>query len=158
MRSVFILASLTVMASCGPKYDPPLGTGFEYVNQDPRVEYVGRDACKDCHSQAYEVWSKTGHAHATDSIVNPKERAGIQRHFDPELEIVTIATPSGAHLEPALAAAAAGKHLIVEKPIEITVERIDRQVARRGRHRQRTGCRRHGPFHGGTGLRRRGAR
>lgn len=48
---------------------------------------------------------------------------------DPELEIVTIATPSGAHLEPALAAAAAGKHVICEKPLEITVERVDRMIA-----------------------------
>ena len=44
---------------------------------------------------------------------------------DPELEIVTIATPSGAHLEPALAAARAGKHVICEKPLEITPSRID---------------------------------
>ncbi|MCC6884820.1 MAG: Gfo/Idh/MocA family oxidoreductase [Verrucomicrobiales bacterium] len=47
---------------------------------------------------------------------------------DPKLEIVTIATPSGAHLEPALAAAAAGKHIIVEKPIEVTPERIDQMI------------------------------
>ena len=44
---------------------------------------------------------------------------------DPELEIVTIGTPSGAHLEPALAALKAGKHVICEKPLEITTERID---------------------------------
>lgn len=44
---------------------------------------------------------------------------------DPELEIVTVGTPSGAHLEPSLAALNAGKHVIVEKPLEITVERID---------------------------------
>ena len=43
----------------------------------------------------------------------------------PELDIVTICTPSGAHLEPSLAAAKAGKHLIVEKPIEVTIEKID---------------------------------
>ncbi len=48
---------------------------------------------------------------------------------DPELEIVTIATPSGAHLEPALAAARAGKHVICEKPLEITPERIDQMIA-----------------------------
>src|SRR5436305_69724 len=30
----------------------------------------------------------------------------------PGLEIVTIATPSGAHLEPAIAAAEAGKHVL----------------------------------------------
>jgi len=43
----------------------------------------------------------------------------------PELDIVNICTPSGAHLEPALAAVAAGKHLIVEKPLEVTLSRCD---------------------------------
>jgi UDP-N-acetyl-2-amino-2-deoxyglucuronate dehydrogenase len=47
----------------------------------------------------------------------------------PGLEIVTICTPSGLHLDSALPAAAAGKHLIVEKPLEITVERCDRIIA-----------------------------
>jgi predicted dehydrogenase len=48
---------------------------------------------------------------------------------DPELDIVTIATPSGAHLEPAVAAAKAGKHVVCEKPLEITPERIDLMIA-----------------------------
>jgi UDP-N-acetyl-2-amino-2-deoxyglucuronate dehydrogenase len=48
---------------------------------------------------------------------------------DPELEIVTIGTPSGAHLEPALAALNAGKHVICEKPLEITVARVDQLMA-----------------------------
>ncbi len=48
---------------------------------------------------------------------------------DPELEIVTVGTPSGAHLEPSLAALNAGKHVICEKPLEITVERIDELMA-----------------------------
>ena len=43
----------------------------------------------------------------------------------PDIHIVCVTTPSGAHLEPALAAIKAGKHLVVEKPIEITVERVD---------------------------------
>jgi len=43
----------------------------------------------------------------------------------PDLDIVTICTPSGAHLDPALAAAKAGKHVVVEKPLEVTIERID---------------------------------
>ena len=47
---------------------------------------------------------------------------------DPELDIVTIATPSGAHLEPALAAAAAKKHVVCEKPLEVTTERIDQMI------------------------------
>lgn len=43
----------------------------------------------------------------------------------PEIDVVCITTPSGAHLEPALAAVRAGKHVVVEKPIEITTERAD---------------------------------
>lgn len=44
---------------------------------------------------------------------------------DPEIQIVTICTPSGAHMDPAIAAARAGKHVIVEKPLEVTTERCD---------------------------------
>ena len=48
---------------------------------------------------------------------------------DPAVEIVTIGTPSGAHIEATLAAAEAGKHIIVEKPLEITLERCDQMIA-----------------------------
>ena len=44
---------------------------------------------------------------------------------DPKVDAVTIATPSGAHMEPAVAAARAGKHVLVEKPLEITLKRCD---------------------------------
>jgi len=42
-----------------------------------------------------------------------------------DLHVVCIVTPSGAHLEPALQAIQAGKHLIVEKPLEINLQRVD---------------------------------
>ena len=44
---------------------------------------------------------------------------------DKEIDIVTIATPSGLHMEPSIAAAEAGKNVICEKPMEVTTERID---------------------------------
>jgi len=44
------------------------------------------------------------------------------------VDAVVITTPSGAHREPALIAAAAGKHVVVEKPLEITAERCDQIV------------------------------
>lgn len=47
----------------------------------------------------------------------------------PGLDVVIITTPSGAHMEPAVAAANAGKHVVVEKPLEITPERCDRIIA-----------------------------
>ncbi|MCX5685396.1 MAG: Gfo/Idh/MocA family oxidoreductase, partial [Planctomycetota bacterium] len=43
----------------------------------------------------------------------------------PDIDIVCITTPSGAHLGPALAAIRAGKHVVVEKPLEITTARAD---------------------------------
>ncbi len=44
---------------------------------------------------------------------------------DPDVHAVSICAPSGAHLDPAVAAAQAGKHVIVEKPLEVTTERCD---------------------------------
>jgi UDP-N-acetyl-2-amino-2-deoxyglucuronate dehydrogenase len=44
------------------------------------------------------------------------------------LDVVCICTPSGMHLEPGLAAVKAGKHLMVEKPIEINVSRADQLI------------------------------
>ena len=43
----------------------------------------------------------------------------------PGLDVVCICTPSGAHMEPAVQAAKAGKHVVVEKPLEITLPRCD---------------------------------
>ncbi|MHC4394834.1 MAG: Gfo/Idh/MocA family protein [Planctomycetota bacterium] len=45
-----------------------------------------------------------------------------------QVDIVAIASPSGFHLEPSVAAAQAGKHVICEKPLEITLERIDTMI------------------------------
>ncbi len=48
---------------------------------------------------------------------------------NPAIQVVTIGTPSGAHMEPAVAAAKAGKHVIIEKPLEITLKRCDAIIA-----------------------------
>ena len=45
-----------------------------------------------------------------------------------DIDVITICTPSGAHLEPCLAAAAVGKHVICEKPLEVTTNRIDAMI------------------------------
>jgi len=49
---------------------------------------------------------------------------------DPEIEAVCITTPSGVHKETAFAAIDAGKHVLIEKPIEITGPLGDEIVAR----------------------------
>src|SRR5687768_1536952 len=45
-----------------------------------------------------------------------------------DIDIVYVVTPNALHLEHALAAAAAGKHVFCEKPMEISVERCQQMV------------------------------
>ena len=47
---------------------------------------------------------------------------------DSEIDAISIATPSGCHFEPALAAIRAGKHVLIEKPMEITEDRIQQLI------------------------------
>lgn len=54
---------------------------------------------------------------------------------DPHVDVVSIATESGNHAHMGIAAVRAGKHIIVEKPVDITPSRIDalqREVERAG--------------------------
>jgi predicted dehydrogenase len=48
---------------------------------------------------------------------------------DPEIDLVTIATPDHAHADIAVAAAKAGKHLIIEKPLTTSLADADRVIA-----------------------------
>lgn len=52
-----------------------------------------------------------------------------------DVDVVIVTTPSGAHMEPAVAAAQAGKHVVVEKPLEITLERCDRIIDACAKHK-----------------------
>jgi hypothetical protein len=36
-------------------------------------DLVGPQSCRTCHAQAYEIWAKSPHAHATDSLT-PEQR------------------------------------------------------------------------------------
>lgn len=47
---------------------------------------------------------------------------------DPEIQAVSICTPSGLHAKIGIAAAKAGKHVLCEKPLDITLERIDELI------------------------------
>ena len=77
-------------------------------------------ACFDAIPQA-------AHRYAKQSGCVAYEKLGEMLR-DPQVDIVTICTPSGAHMEPAVAAAKAGKHVIIEKPLEITLRRCDKII------------------------------
>ena len=46
-----------------------------------------------------------------------------------DIDLITVGTPSGTHAEIAIAAAQAGKHCLAEKPLDVTLERIDEAIA-----------------------------
>lgn len=48
---------------------------------------------------------------------------------DPGIDAVSVCTPSGLHAEVGVPALLAGKHVIIEKPMEVTVEACDRLLA-----------------------------
>ncbi|MGB6455553.1 MAG: Gfo/Idh/MocA family oxidoreductase [Streptosporangiaceae bacterium] len=45
-----------------------------------------------------------------------------------DVNVVSVCVPSGLHAEVGIRAAAAGKHLVVEKPIDVSVEAADRLI------------------------------
>lgn len=59
---------------------------------------------------------------------------------DESVDAVIVATPSGLHMESAIAAANAGKHVLCEKPLEINTERIDAIIEACEKNHVKLGC------------------
>jgi predicted dehydrogenase len=72
-------------------------------------------------SKASIMAQKYGIEEATIDVENLLRRGDI--------DAVTICTPSGVHADLAVAALNAGKHVVVEKPIDVSLEAADRIVA-----------------------------
>jgi predicted dehydrogenase len=47
---------------------------------------------------------------------------------NPDVDVVYVVTPNGLHLDNALVAAKAGKHVLCEKPMEVSVERCQQMI------------------------------
>ena len=77
-------------------------------------------ACFDSVPDRAEAFATEAHCKAYSNLA--------QMLADPRVDAVTVATPSGAHMEPAVAAARAGKHVIIEKPLEVTLKRCDKII------------------------------
>jgi UDP-N-acetyl-2-amino-2-deoxyglucuronate dehydrogenase len=58
-------------------------------------------------------------------LAGPDAAALIAR---PDVDVVCVTTSAGVHLEPALVAIRAGKHVVVEKPLEVTLARLDEML------------------------------
>jgi UDP-N-acetyl-2-amino-2-deoxyglucuronate dehydrogenase len=72
------------------------------------------------------------HARAIRSL--PEAAAGWSTDYQavlagPGIDAVSICTPSGTHADLAVAALQSGKHVMVEKPIDVSLEAADRILA-----------------------------
>jgi len=103
-------------------------------SKKPGIGIVGCGNISDTHADAVSemntcdlVAACTRNPQSLDSFCNKYFITPYQSYdeflADPALDIVTICTPSGTHLDYGKKAAEAGKHVIVEKPIEISLKR-----------------------------------
>ena len=81
------------------------------------IEHAQVVACLDINEERSNAFAEQYHCTGYSDINKFLAHEGMS--------VVTICTPSGLHLESALLAAKAKKHLIIEKPIEITGARCD---------------------------------
>ncbi len=109
------------------------------VKKKLRIGIIGCGVIADVHAQAIRESNNTVLAAAfSRSEKNARpfgERHGISWYTDWEnfiseadLDAVSICTPSGNHLDYGEKAARTGKHVIVEKPIEVTLQRARRLI------------------------------
>ena len=93
-----------------------------------KIGIIGAGVIADFHAQAIQAMEGRNllrllpERMKSTSLCVQVRLSGLlrSRHFlaHPEMEVVTICSVSGAHLEHATAAANAGKHIICEKPLE----------------------------------------
>ena len=104
------------------------------------VGLVGAGAIGESHAEALREIAEA----RLVAVAEPREDAGraLAREHDAEwhagietllaradVDVVLLATPSGLHPDQAVRAAGAGKHVITEKPMAITLDGADRMIA-----------------------------
>ncbi|HLN86256.1 MAG TPA: Gfo/Idh/MocA family oxidoreductase, partial [Candidatus Limnocylindrales bacterium] len=81
------------------------------------LPYIKITAAADTRPDALEKFSAVYHGETYTSVQAMCEQAGI--------DAVYVATPNPLHAEHAIAAARSGKHIIVEKPMAMSLVECD---------------------------------
>jgi UDP-N-acetyl-2-amino-2-deoxyglucuronate dehydrogenase len=100
---------------------------------------IGAGTISDIHARAIEA-IPGAKLFGVYSINKNKSLAFAERHHcisydsldelvgNPAIDIVCICTPSGIHLDPSIRCIEAGKHCMIEKPLEVTLEKCDQVI------------------------------
>ncbi|MFP4500468.1 MAG: Gfo/Idh/MocA family protein [Candidatus Hydrogenedentota bacterium] len=103
-----------------------IGCGWvaeEYIKafvKDPRSEVRALVSRSETRPQAYKA------RYGLDCMVTHDAEAMLERG---DIDIVAVCTPHDEHTPYVVAAANAGKHIIIEKPVALTMEEVRRQQA-----------------------------
>lgn len=112
---------------------------MEVVQISYKIGIVGAGAAAGLHAKALQGVKKA----SLESVYNRSPAHGKEfaqewgiDHFQDyqkflsakNLDYIVVCTPTGTHLEFALTAAEAGKNLVIEKPLETTVDRCDKII------------------------------
>jgi UDP-N-acetyl-2-amino-2-deoxyglucuronate dehydrogenase len=112
-----------------------------------RIGIVGCGAISTQHIEAIEALEETSLAGVVDASAERARETGERRGVPwftrledllarDDVDSISVCTPSGLHAEKALAGVRAGKHVLVEKPIALSVGDAD-AVVREARERGR---------------------
>ena len=119
------------------------GTGGEGKVDSPTVNFaiLGAGMVAEYHLNAIQECADLGARLVGVGHYNPARYEEIAQRFgaparaydellaDPEVDAVCICTPSGQHAQQAIAAASSGKHVLVEKPMALSLADADAMIA-----------------------------
>jgi UDP-N-acetyl-2-amino-2-deoxyglucuronate dehydrogenase len=104
-----------------------------------RIGILGAGGISDTHARAARAIAGVEvvavHGTNRDKTVALAQKAGAVAYDDLEaflahpMDVVAIGSPSGVHAEQAIAAVRHGLHVLVEKPLDISTDRIDTVIA-----------------------------
>lgn len=107
-----------------------------------KVGIIGAGFIADIHAHAYKKYVRDAEVVAVASPTPGKAAKFAAEHGIPDayddyralleradIDMVTLALPNDLHCQAALDAAAAGKHIVCEKPLCRTLEEADRMIA-----------------------------
>jgi len=103
----------------------PLGFGIIGTGAIAGMHAAAINACEGSELVAVLSSSESRAKLAADKFKVSADHEIDQFLSRNDIDVVCICTHSGNHLEPAIAAAKAGKHILLEKPIEVSTERAD---------------------------------
>src|SRR5512141_2834197 len=109
------------------------------MSKTVKVGMVGTGFVGDLHHAAFKGWVRDAEVVAVASPSNAgkfAEERGIPNHFndyremlkDKEIDVIDIGIPNDLHCQVVVDAARAGKHVIIEKPLCVTLEEADEMI------------------------------